>query len=186
MAHRPDGRTSATSNFHIRLRELEPWGMSVRTAELQHAISISDVRASRPWGVDVRTVEVESAVSIYDAPTSGPRLTEVRTVNFELWFLPYGDTRPDGIPHRPDGWLIFPFLELGKIQRTVWELIGVCTCCWNVRTEQAGTEASRYSVGVQMEEARRPDGWCSTVWRPDGMTYLPDRWNNVQRGVRTG
>jgi hypothetical protein len=37
-----------------------------------------------------------------------------RTVHFELWFLPYIDKRPDGIPHRLDGWLIFPFLKLWK------------------------------------------------------------------------
>jgi hypothetical protein len=48
-------------------------------------------------------VEVESAVTIYDPPASGPQLSDVRTVNFELRFLPYGDTRPDGIPHLPDG-----------------------------------------------------------------------------------
>jgi hypothetical protein len=45
--YRPDGRTSAASNFLIRLRASRPWGMSVRTAELQHAISISVMRASR-------------------------------------------------------------------------------------------------------------------------------------------
>jgi hypothetical protein len=49
------------------------------------------------------TVEVESTVTIYDAPASGPKLSDVRTVHFELRFLPYGDTHPDGIPHRPDG-----------------------------------------------------------------------------------
>jgi len=27
----------------------------------------------------------------------------VRTVIFELRFLPYGDVRPDGIPHHSDG-----------------------------------------------------------------------------------
>jgi hypothetical protein len=42
---RLDGHTSAASNFHIRLRASEPWGMSVRTAELQHAISISAMHA---------------------------------------------------------------------------------------------------------------------------------------------
>jgi hypothetical protein len=45
---RPDGRTSAASNFLIRLRASGPWGMSVRMAELQHAISISAMRASGP------------------------------------------------------------------------------------------------------------------------------------------
>jgi hypothetical protein len=44
----PNGRTSAASNFHNRLRASGPWGRSVRMAKLQHAISISDVRASGP------------------------------------------------------------------------------------------------------------------------------------------
>jgi hypothetical protein len=100
---RPDGRTSTASNFHNRLRASGPSGRSVRTAKLQHAISISDTRASGPYGGDVQTIEVESSVTIYDAPVSGPQLSNVRTVHFELRFLPYGDTRLDGIPHRPDG-----------------------------------------------------------------------------------
>jgi hypothetical protein len=100
---RPDGRTSAASNFHNRLRASGPWGRSVRTAKLQHAISISDACASGPRRGDVRMVEVESSVTIYDAPASGPQLSGVRTVKFKLRFLPYGHTSPDGISHRPDG-----------------------------------------------------------------------------------
>jgi hypothetical protein len=175
---RPDGRMSAASNFHNRLRASGLWGRSVQMAKLQHVISISDACASGPWGGDVRTVEVELAVTIYDAPTSGPQLLDVRMVHFELRFLPYRNTRPDGIPHLSDGWLIFPFLKLWKNQWTVRELIGVRTCCWNVRMEQAGTEASRYDVGVRMEEARRPDRWCLSVWCPDGMTRCLDGWNS--------
>jgi hypothetical protein len=45
---RPDGRTFAATNFLIRLRASEPRGMGVRTADLQHAISISAMRASGP------------------------------------------------------------------------------------------------------------------------------------------
>jgi len=45
---RPDGRTSAASNFHNMLCASGPWGRSVRMAKLQHAISISDMRASEP------------------------------------------------------------------------------------------------------------------------------------------
>jgi hypothetical protein len=60
--------------------------------------------------------EVESSVTIYDAPSFGPQLSGVRTVKFKLRFLPYGHTRPDRIPHLPDGLLIFPSLELGKNQ----------------------------------------------------------------------
>jgi hypothetical protein len=61
------------------------------------------MRASRPTEADVRTVEVESAISLTNERASGPMLTDVQTGTFELRFLPYGDARPDGIPHRPDG-----------------------------------------------------------------------------------
>jgi hypothetical protein len=60
-------------------------------------------------------VEVESAVTIHDAPAFGPQPSDVPTVHFELRFLPYEDTRPDGIPHRPNGLLIFPFLNLERV-----------------------------------------------------------------------
>jgi hypothetical protein len=62
--------------------------MNVWTAILQHAISISAMRASGPREADVRTVEIESAISLTDERASGPRLTDVRTVIFELRFLP--------------------------------------------------------------------------------------------------
>jgi hypothetical protein len=84
MAHLLDDRTSAVSNFLIRLRVSGPWGMSVRTAELQHAISISAMRASGPWEAVVRTVVVESTISILIARAFGPRLTDVRRMIFEL------------------------------------------------------------------------------------------------------
>jgi hypothetical protein len=63
--------------------------MIVWTAILQHAISISAMRASGPCEVDVRMVEVESAISLTDECVSGPVLTDIRTVIFELRFLPY-------------------------------------------------------------------------------------------------
>jgi hypothetical protein len=47
-------------------------------------------------------VEVELAISFFDERAFGPRLSDVWTVIFELRFLPYGDMRPHGIPHRPD------------------------------------------------------------------------------------
>jgi hypothetical protein len=51
----------------------------------------------------VRTVEVESVISFFDARASGPQLSDIRMVIFELRFLPNGDARPDGRPHRPEG-----------------------------------------------------------------------------------
>jgi len=58
--------------------------MNVRTAILQHTISISTMRASGPREADVRTVEVESVISLIDEGASGPRLTNVHMVIFEL------------------------------------------------------------------------------------------------------
>jgi len=63
--------------------------MNVRMAILQHAISISAMRASGPREADVRMVEVESAISLTDERASGPMQTDVQTVTFELRFLPY-------------------------------------------------------------------------------------------------
>jgi hypothetical protein len=164
--------------------------IELRCQERMQAISNKPRERKNPvyaqWCHYVRTVEVESSVTIYDAQASGPRLSDVLTVHFQLWFLPYGDTCPDGIPHRPNGWLIFPFLKLGKNQGTVRELIGVRTCCWKVWTEQVCTEASRYEVGVRTKEACHPDRWCLSVWCPDGVKRRPDGWNSKQMGVRTG
>jgi hypothetical protein len=88
MAHRRDGRTSAVSNFLIRLRASGPWGISVRTSELQHAIFISAMRTFGPSEAVVRTVEVELTISILVAHASEPRLTDVRTGIFEFRFSP--------------------------------------------------------------------------------------------------
>jgi hypothetical protein len=113
---RPDGRTSAASNFHIRLSASGQRGMNVRMAILQHAISISVMRASGPREADVRTVEVESAISLTNERASGPMLTDVRTVTFELRFLPYLWSRLDGKSHRPDSWSrSFHILNLERI-----------------------------------------------------------------------
>jgi hypothetical protein len=193
---RPDGRTSATSNFHIRLPASGPMGMNVRTTILQHTISISAMHASRPWEAGVRTVEVESAISILVARSSGPRLTDVRTVIFELRFLPYLWVRLDRKPHRLDGVSIFPYLNLERIWSwsiTVGRLDGLLR---GFGWMQAGTEAFRYSVGFGRKDTS--SGWMMLVclasgrdgmlsgrmeqWtdgRPDGITRRPDGWHGI-------
>jgi hypothetical protein len=133
--YRLDGRTSAASNFHIRLRAFGPWGMNVRTAILQHTISISDMRVSGTWGIGLWTIEVESAISILVARASGPRLTDVRTVIFELWFLPYIWGRLDRKPHRQDGCINLPLFWTWKESEADRSLRGVRTGCWDVRTD---------------------------------------------------
>jgi hypothetical protein len=178
----PDGRTSAVSNFHIRLSTSGPWGMNVRTTILQHAISISAMRASGPWEADFWTVEVKSTISISDERTSGPMLTDVRTVVYELRFLPYLWARLDGKPHCLDGCINLPLYWTWKESEADRSLIGVRTGCWESEQMQAGTEASRYSGGSGRKEhvVRMDDAW--SVGRPDGMTHCPDGWT-VDRGA---
>jgi hypothetical protein len=109
--------------------------MSVRTVDLQHAISISAMRASRPWKAVVRMVEVESAISLTIEHAFGPRLTVVWTVIFELRFLPYVGARPDGNPRRLDGWSNLPLNWTWKEFEADRSLRGVRTGCWDVRTD---------------------------------------------------
>jgi hypothetical protein len=178
MAHRPDGCTSTASNFLIRLRASGPWGMSVLTDELQHAISITAMGASGPWAAFVRTVEVESAISILVARASGRGyfycdscLTEtrvltgyhiVRTVgrsflyrNLEsIWDWSSTDRRLDVLLKRP---------ERCKLDRTF-------STQWRVRTE----------VHVVRTDDARYD------WRSDGMACRPDGWNSCEMSVQTG
>jgi hypothetical protein len=45
---RPDGRTSAASNFLTKASRVRTLGMTVRKVDLLHVISISVVRASGP------------------------------------------------------------------------------------------------------------------------------------------
>jgi hypothetical protein len=74
-------------------------------------------------------VEVESAISMLVARAFGPKLTDVRTVIFELRFLPYGDGRPDGIPHRPDGCIDLPLFWTWKESEAGRSLMGIRTGC---------------------------------------------------------
>jgi hypothetical protein len=138
------------------------------------------MRASRPWKVVVRKVEFESAISFFDARASGPQLSDVRTVIFELRFLPYGDARSDGIPHRPDNWLIFPFLELGKKLETDRVLGGVRTCCRNVWTDASWHRNFSIQYGVRTDDAGMSSvrtGWH--VIRTDGIV---NRWASRRDG----
>jgi hypothetical protein len=103
MAHCPDGRTFGACNFLIRLSNVRTMGDG-RSDDYfpTRNFHISNARVWTMMAV-VRTVEVESAISFFNGRASGPRLSEVWMVIFELRFLPYGDERSDGIPHRPDG-----------------------------------------------------------------------------------
>jgi hypothetical protein len=163
--------------------------MNVWTTELQHAISISALRASGPWEADVQTVEVESAISLTDERASGPMLTDVRTVIFELRFLPYLWARPDGKPHCSDGVSIFPYSELGKNLKLIdhWWTSGrdAERSGWM----QDGTEASWYSGGSGRKDTSsgrmmlvclasgRDD--TSSGWIKQWTDWCPDGWQGI-------
>jgi len=115
---------------------------------------------------------------------------EIQTAILALW------THASGRDTTSSGRLIdLPFLEFGKNQWTVRELIGVRTCCWDVWTDQAGTETSRYSEvsGRKKHVVRTDDAGLSgvrTVWhivRTDGaVDRWASGWDDTSSGWLTG
>jgi hypothetical protein len=69
----------------------------------------------------------------------------------------------------------FPFLELGKNQWTIRELIGVRTCCWNVRTEASWHRS--FSIQCRCPDGRSTSsGQMMLDWLcPDGMARSSGR-----------
>jgi len=188
---RPDGRTSAASNFHIRLSYVRTMGMSVRTANLQHTISIYTMRASRPWKAGVQTVEVESVISLTVERASRPRLTVVRTMIFELRFLPYVWVRPDGNPRRPDGWSNLPLNWTWKESEADRSLRGVQTGCWNVRTDASWNSSfsKQWRSGRKcMSSGQMMLGLSSvrTVWHFVRTEGIVDRWASGRDTTSSG
>jgi hypothetical protein len=113
-----------------------------------------------------------------------------RIGNFLNWWAciwTKADWCPDSdLPHRPDGWSIFPLLELGKNLRLFeyWYASG-----WTAEMSermQARTEASRYSVGSGRKRCivQTDDDGLSGV--RSGWTLRSYGWNSGQMGVRTG
>jgi hypothetical protein len=132
----PDGSTFAASNFHIRFRASRPWGMAVRTVNLQRAISIFDKCASGPcWQTSGRLslnceLALRRSASGRESMSSG-RLNQSSLIwtwkESEAWSIT--ERRPDGLlaclvgckleqklldtvegpnrnPHRPDEWCL--------------------------------------------------------------------------------
>jgi len=64
--YRPDGRTSAASNFHIKASSVWTRRMVVQTVDEMHAISISDARASGPCWLVSRRLDLNSDTCLID------------------------------------------------------------------------------------------------------------------------
>jgi hypothetical protein len=178
----PDGRTSAASNIHIRLRASGPWGMAFRMVNLQHTISISNKRASGPWAASVQTVEVEYAISISVERASGPCWQTSRRVNLNC---------DDGNPRRPDGCNNLPIFELGKNLKLDRILRGVQTdASWNRSfSKQRSVRTEIHVVRTDDALVCRGSGRYDTsserleVWtdgHPDGMTRRSDDWQGTE------
>jgi len=131
------------------------------------------MRASEPWRAGVRMVEVESTISILVARASRPRLTDVQTVIFELQILALWrhTSRRDTNIVRTDV-SIFPYSELGKNLKLVdhWRSSG--RAAETSKHMQAGTEASRYSIGSGL------------MWTPSRITR-PDNEREPKTVLRT-
>jgi hypothetical protein len=101
---RPNGRTSAAHNFHIKALLFRTKGIVVRTVDLMHAISISDACESRPWRQAFGHLDFESDTYLMDE--------SVRTVAAIFPYLCFGkksyswlntECRLNVLLKRPDG-----------------------------------------------------------------------------------
>jgi hypothetical protein len=164
---RPDGRTSAASNFHIKL-----W--RVRTKGDGRPDDWSWIRNFHICWTCVRT-----------------KLTDIWTVVFELRFLPYVWASPDGNSRRPDSCIILPLFELGKYLKLIdhWTSSGRAT--ESSGRIQVGTEASRYSEGFgrkyTLSERMMLDlSGVRTVWHVVQIVGTVDRWASRRDDTSSG
>jgi hypothetical protein len=156
MAHHSDGRISATSIFLIRLS-------SVRTMGDWHLDGYSSTRNFYISNARVRTmISSWSRIGNFLLWCTRVRTTVVRRPDGYFWIeiLTLRRRASGRIPHRPDGWLIFPFLELGKKSETDRVLGGVRTCCWNIRMDASWNRNFSIQYEVRTEWTLHPDGWC--------------------------
>jgi len=141
---RPNGRTSAASNFHIKASRVWTKGMVVRTVDLIHAISISNVRASGPRGLTSGGLDFECDTCLMD--------DHIQTGIHVVWTVA----------------AIFPYLCFGKKSHS-WSNT---ECCPDVllkrpdRCKLEQFEASRHrgrsggkDLAVRTEDAL--DSWAS-------------------------
>jgi hypothetical protein len=111
LSCRPDSRTLAARNFHIKGWRVWTKGSIVLTVDLMHTISIYEVRASEPWGLTSGRLDFECMTCLMDE--------RVRTGIHIVWtiaavfpYLCFGkkyhswlntECRPDVLLKHPDG-----------------------------------------------------------------------------------
>jgi hypothetical protein len=145
---RPDGRTSAASNFHIKALRVRTKVMVVRMLNQMHAISISDARAPEPWWLASKRLDFECDTCLINE--------RVRTRIHVVWTVA----------------AIFPYLCFGRKSWSFGRTLKVVqTGCGNVRTDASWNNSKLRDIEEgQDENPRRSDGWCfgqldvQTVW----------------------
>jgi hypothetical protein len=145
MAHRQDGRTSAASNFLIRLS-------SVRTMGDERPDGYSSTCNFHISNERVRTVEVESAISFFDARASEPQLSDSGRsyLNCDSCLKETRVLTGYHIVQMVDRSSLSWNLERNQKLIEHWEVSGhVAETSGRM---QAGTETSRYSMGSRRNE----------------------------------
>jgi hypothetical protein len=82
---RPDGRTSAARNFHIKALRVRTIGMVVWTVDLMHTISIYVARASGPRRLSSGRLDFECTTCLMDDPDR----TGIHIVRTAVAIFPY-------------------------------------------------------------------------------------------------
>jgi hypothetical protein len=190
MAHRLDGRTSATSNFLIRLRasDHEGWasGRLNFNTQFPYLLYVRTMRGSRLDGWSwIRNFHISC--------------TRVRTKSDwrpdgDIWIVILAlRRRATGRDTSSSGRLIdLSFIGTWKESETGWVLRGVRTGCWDVRTDASWIDTSRHSGGSErkcMSSGRMMLGLIGvrTVWHVVRTNGSVVRWSSGRDGsiVRT-
>jgi hypothetical protein len=179
MAHRPDGCTSAASNFLIRLSSVWTMGderpddySSTRNFHISNA-RVRTMIGSRPDGW--------SRIDTFLLWCTRVRTTTVRRPDGHIWTAILAlRRRAFGRDTTSSERLIdLPFLGTWKEIRN-----------WSSTGRRLGMLLKRPDgcklAQNLLDTVWGPDGWCWFVWRLEGMTRRPDGWNSGQMGVWTG
>jgi hypothetical protein len=144
--YRPNGRTSAASNFHIKASCVQTRRMAVRTGDLLHAISISVICTSGPWWLSSGCLDLNYDTYLMDERV-WTGIHVVRTIA-----------------------TIFPYLILER-KSEAWSRPDVCKLehfedsRHRGRSGRESTSSGRmmhWTAGRSNGMTRRPDGWRGT------------------------
>jgi hypothetical protein len=151
---RSDDRTSAASNFHIRLRTSEPGG----------------------WPSRRLIFYTQFPYLLYTRPDHGRLASGRLNLNCDTCLM---DERVrTGIHVIRTVESIFPYLKLERKSEVGWTLRVVWTSCWNIWTDANWNKSKLLDIeeGPNMMILSSGQMILMTVDRPDGTSHRPNRW----------